>query len=116
MAKNDIVNEILYPGKKYPALRFIAHLYKILGVLMGFVAILFIFFAIIGEFIGSGNSFGWVIIFSSAIIGPLAIISLFALSESIMVFIDMAGNLSKIKEDIGEDLSEIKRRLANKSD
>lgn len=56
------------------------------------------------------------IILVSVFIVPIAIISLFALSESIMVFIDMAGNLSKIKEDMGEDLSEIKRRLADKSD
>ena len=116
MNKHHIINE--GAEKEYPALRFIAHLYKILGVLMGFVAISFIFFAIIGEFIGSGNSFGWVIILVSILIAPLFVISMFALSESIMIFIDVANNISRTKRifiDVAANLSEIKIGLSDKS-
>ena len=58
----------------------------------------------------------WIIIPTFGFVAFIVGISLFATSESIMVFIDMADNLSKIKEGMGEDLSEIKRRLADKSD
>ena len=102
---------------EYPALRFIAGFYKILGVSVVIIAIFIIFFSAV-KFLGDGDPFGWIIILSTVFIGPIAVISLFALSESIMVFIDMADNLSKIKDDVGKDisLSEIKRRLADKRD
>ena len=103
------------PEKKYPALRLIARLYKILGFSVPVIAILAIFFSAV-ILLGGDDPLGWIIILVSVFIGPIVLINMFALSESIMIFIDMADNLSKIKEDIGEDLSEIKRRLADKSD
>ena len=102
--------------KKYPALRFIARFYKKLGVFIGCVAILAIIFSVVGLFSGNEEPFFGIILLVSVFSGPITVLSLFALSEIIMVFIDMAGNLSKIKEDMGEGLSEIKRRLADKND
>lgn len=117
MDEHDTSNETKEdPEKKYPALRFIARFYKKLGVFIGCLAILSIIFSAMG--LSSGNDtevFGAILLFS-VFVAPIITLSLFALSESIMVFIDMAGNLSKIKEDMGEDLSEIKKRLADKSD
>lgn len=115
MDEHDTSNEIRQdPEKKYPALRFVASFYTVLAVCLIVIAICGTVSSI--YLIGEGDSSGWIVILVSALIGPLVIISLFALSESIMVFIDVAENLSKIKEDMGEDLSEIKRRLADKSD
>ena len=103
------------PEKKYPALSFIAGFYKVLGIFVVVITIVIIFFSAL-MFLERSDLLGWKIILATVFIGPILAISLFTLSESIMVFIDIAGSLSKIKEDMGEDLSEIKRRLADKSD
>ena len=119
MDEHDTSNEIRQnPEKKYPALTGIARFYKTLAYLMGFFAVIACFVGI-ANVISEDNSnpmIGALFIIASIIVGPVSVITFLALSESIMVFIDIAGSLTKIKEDMGEDLSEIKRRLADKSD
>ena len=115
MNKHHIINEDA--EKKYPALRFIARIYKILGFV---IAILVILYAVLSFFTAGGlqSPNAWKIILVSILTGPLFVISMFAVSESIMIFIDMANNISRTKRifiDVAANLSEIKIGLSDKS-
>ena len=119
MDEHDTSNEIRQdPEKKYPALTGIARFYKILAYVVGVSAILAFILGFIFTIDDAQDNTGpgAIILLVSLFGGSTGFITFLALSESITIFIDMAGNLSKIKEDMGEDLSEIKRRLADKSD
>ena len=100
---------------KYPALRIIASLYKILAyvtVVLTIISCVMILMVTLSE----ADSYGFLRIILCAFLGAIIIITFLALSEGIMIYLDMANDLSKIKEDMGNDLSEIKRRLINSSD
>lgn len=79
----------------YPALIMIAGFYQIFAFVVGGVAIVSFLIGI--ALIVTQNVLGAIFLLGSLIIGTIGVISMFAISEGIMLFVNMANDLSKIK-------------------
>ena len=92
---------------KYPALRIISVIFKVLAVLAAVVGLIG---ALVGLVQMTGNAYGaaaagGLIVFVSLVYGGLLFIYMFAVSEAIRVFIDIEGN-TRLTNDLLRKLLE----------
>ena len=95
-----------YFHEKYPALRTIAGFYKFLAYGVGVVAIISFIVGFV-TFHGSETDFydpsrGAIILLVSLFGGAIAFLTLLAMSEGIMLFVNMANDLSKVKMSLDD--------------
>ena len=95
-----------YPAFKYPTLRTIANFYKFLAYGVGVVAIISFIVGFV-TFHGSETDFydpsrGAIILLVSLFGGAIAFLTLLAMSEGIMLFVNMANDLSKVKMSLDD--------------
>ena len=89
-----------YPAFKYPALRTIANFYKLLAFGVGVIAIISF---ILGFWVAQDDpSRGAIILLVSLFGGAIAFLTLLAMSEGIMLFVNMANDLSKVKMSLDD--------------
>jgi hypothetical protein len=91
--KKDIEEEGFYKNKpKYPALRFISSMYKLLAFLIGIVAV------VIGILSMSGFDANYPLGFGIILGGLIGLITMLAMSEGIKVFLDIEENTRKFAQ------------------
>ena len=89
-----------YPAFKYPALRTIANFYKLLAFGVGVIAIISF---ILGFWVAQDDpSRGAIILLVSLFGGAITFLTLLAMSEGIMLFVNMANDLSKVKMSLDD--------------
>jgi len=81
--------------KKYPALRIISQIYRVLAVLSGIVAFfgMIVGFSMFQDY--GGNVAGGAVFIGSIVLGSIAVVTLLAFSEGINVFVDIEHNTSE---------------------
>ena len=98
--------DIVGKEAKYPALRTIAGFYKFLAY--GMVVITIISFIVgFGHFVDSTIGFydpklGAILMLGSVVVGSITVITLLATSEGIMLFVNMANDLSEVKMSLDD--------------
>ena len=100
-SSEDVDNPVEPNGKKYPALRTIATFYKVLAymvVIVAFISFLSIF--VVAAIEPNNGIYGVGLFFFSCFFLPILFITFLAFSEGIMLFVDMANDLSEIKTGI----------------
>ena len=93
-------------NKKYPTLRTIAGFYKFLAYGVGVVAIISFIVGFV-TIIDSATDFydpklGAILMLGSVVVGSITVISLLAMSEGIMLFVNMANDLSEVKMSLDD--------------
>ena len=87
-------------NNKYPALRTIANFYKLLALGVGVITIISF---ILGFWVAQDDpSRGAIILLVSLFGGAIAFLTLLAMSEGIMLFVNMANDLSKVKMSLDD--------------
>ena len=87
-------------SKKYPALRTIASFYKFLAY--GMVVIAIISFIVGYSVLQNDPKSGAILMLGSVVVGSITVISLLAMSEGIMLFVNMANDLSEVKMSLDD--------------
>ena len=87
-------------NNKYPALRTIASFYKFLAY--GMVVIAIISFIVGYSVLQNDPKSGAILMLGSVVVGSITVISLLAMSEGIMLFVNMANDLSKVKMSLDD--------------
>ena len=105
--QNDVTSENSKTGmgnyfssEKYPVLRTIADFYKYLAYGVGVIVIIS-FIAGIAN-IEDNRELAVILLLGSIIVGPIVFITLLAYSEGIMLFVNMADDLSKVKMSLDD--------------
>lgn len=87
-------------NNKYPALRTIASFYKFLAY--GMVVIAIISFIVGYSVLQNDPKSGAILMLGSVVVGSITVISLLAMSEGIMLFVNMANDLSEVKMSLDD--------------
>jgi hypothetical protein len=91
----------LAPERRYPALRAIAMIYKVLAWLVATATVLS---AVVGlAMLGSESARGFpstVWIIASLVVGALVFVSLWAAAETVLVFVDIEQNTRQVAETL----------------
>ena len=95
-----------YFHEKYPALRTITGFYKFLAYGVGVVAIISFIVGFV-TIIDSATDFydpklGAILMLGSVVVGSITVITLLATSEGIMLFVNMANDLSEVKMSLDD--------------
>ena len=93
-------------SKKYPALRTIASFYKFLAYGMVVIAIISFIVGFV-TIIDPATDFydpklGAILMLGSVVVGSITVITLLATSEGIMLFVNMANDLSEVKMSLDD--------------
>ena len=94
-SSEDIDNPVKTNGEKYPALRTIAGFYKFLAYGVGLIAIGFFILGMIR--MEDNPDSATILLLGSVVVGSITFITLLATSEGIMLFVNMANDLSEVK-------------------
>ena len=86
-------------SNKYPALKTIAGLYKILAFVVVISAVIVFFLGVSGLVSTASDErmLGGIVVVTIVFLGPISFITLLAMSEGIMLFVNMANDLSEVK-------------------
>ena len=99
-SSEDIDNPVKTNGEKYPALRIIAGFYKFLAYGVGLIAIGFFIFGVIR--MEQNPDGATIILLGSVVVGSITFITLLAMSEGIMLFVNMANDLYGVKRELAD--------------
>ena len=97
---NNLIEED-YSIPRYPALRIIAFIYKILALLSGLVAFVFTIWGF--RLLDFNEGAGWAIIMLSILFGFIFVLTLLAASELIYLFINTEENTRKTYQAVKKD-------------
>ena len=93
--------DIVGKEAKYPALRTIASFYKFLAY--GMVVITIGFFILGLMYINDNErDLGTILMLGSVVVGSITVITLLATSEGIILFVNMANDLSEVKMSLDD--------------
>ena len=86
-------------SNKYPALKTIASLYKILAFVVAIATPIVFVFGVLGVVSTASDErvLGLIVVVTTIFWGPISFITLLAMSEGIMLFVNMANDLSEVK-------------------
>ena len=87
-------------NKKYPALRTIAGFYKFLAY--GMVVIVIGFFILGLMRMEDNPNSATILMLGSVVVGSITFITLLAMSEGIILFVNMANDLSEVKMSLDD--------------